>query len=51
MPVLEKVLTLDLASIAKRMVEKTLEDAEVDVEAALAEPRVPRKARKKSEEE
>ena len=51
MPVLEKVLTLDLVSIAKRMVEKTLEDAEVDVEAALAEPRVPRKARKKSEEE
>lgn len=51
MPALEKVLSLDLDAIARRVVEKALADAEVDVEAALAEPRVPRKTRKKSGED
>lgn len=51
MPALQQALTVDLASVARMVVDKTVRAAEEGVEAALAEPRPERKSRTKSSED
>lgn len=47
MPVLRQALTVDLASVARMVVDKTVREAEASVEAALSEPRPERRAKTK----
>lgn len=49
MPALRQALTVDLAAVARMMVDKTVREAEADVEAALAVPRPERRAKAKDE--
>lgn len=49
MPALRQALTVDLAAVARMMVDKTVREAEADVEAALAVPRLERRAKAKDE--
>ena len=51
MPALQQALAVDLASVARMVVDKTVRAAEEGVEAALAEPRPERKSRTKSSED
>lgn len=51
MPALQQALAVDLASVARIVVDKTVRAAEEGVEAALAEPRPERKSRTKSSED
>lgn len=48
---LQQALAVDLASVARMVVDKTVRAAEEGVEAALAEPRPERKSRTKSSED
>lgn len=49
MPALRQALTVDLAAVARMMVDKTVREAEADVEAALAVPRPERRVKAKDE--
>ena len=51
MPALRQALAVDLASVARMVVDKTVRAAEESVEAALAEPRPERRSRTKSSED
>lgn len=51
MPALQQALAVDLASVARMVVDKTVRAAEESVEAALAEPRPERRSRTKSSED
>ena len=51
MPALQQALAVDLASVARMVVDKTVRTAEESVEAALAEPRPERRSRTKSSED
>lgn len=51
MPALQQALAVDLASVARMVVDKTVRAAEESVEAALAEPRSERRSRTKSSED
>lgn len=51
MPALQQALAVDLASVARMVVDKTVRAAEESVEAALAEPRPERKSKTKSSED
>ena len=49
MPALRQALTVDLAAVARMMVDKTVREAEAAAEAALAVPRPERRAKAKDE--
>ena len=51
MPALQQALAVDLASVARMVVDKTVRAAEESVEAALAAPRPERRSRTKSRED
>lgn len=51
MPALQQALAVDLASVARMVVDKTVRAAEESVEAALAEPRPEQRSRTKSSED
>ena len=50
MPILERVRTVDLAAVARMVVDKTVREAEEGVEAALAMPRPERKTKTSGED-